>query len=195
MNSHSRRANITHANRNENAMNALLKMLSGGDRRSIGKSEEVVALVLSQPTLFDQVFAGMQHADPLIRMRSADVVEKVTQQKPELLAPRKAMLIQHVARSEQQEVRWHVAQMFSRLNLNRSERAMVLQILITYLADKSRIVKTFAMQALADLAERDPALRPNIIKRLEQLTRTGSPAMQSRGKKLLAKLQNHSPLY
>jgi hypothetical protein len=34
----------------------------------------------------------------------------------------------------------------------------------------------------------DAALRPAIITQLEQATQTGSPAMRSRGKKLLAKL-------
>lgn len=169
-------------------MNAVLKMLSGGDRRSIGKSEEVVALVLSQPRLFKKVFEGMLHDDPLIRMRCAEVSEKVTALMPELLVPHKAMLIRRIALIEQQEVRWHAAQMFSRLELNRRERNAVLKVLAQYLTDESRIVKTFAMQALADLAERDVTLRLGIIKQLTQLTRSGSPAMKSRGKKLLTRL-------
>jgi hypothetical protein len=44
------------------------------------------------------------------------------------------------------------------------------------------------MQALADIAAQDDALRPAIVAQLEALTRTGSPAMQSRGRKLLARL-------
>lgn len=44
------------------------------------------------------------------------------------------------------------------------------------------------MQALADIAFVDAELRPTIIIQLERLTRTGSPAMQSRGRKLLAQL-------
>ncbi len=46
------------------------------------------------------------------------------------------------------------------------------------------------MQALADLAEGDAEFREPIIARLEELTRTGSPAMQNRGRKLLIKLNN-----
>lgn len=167
-------------------MNPLLKKLSGGDRRAIGKAEEVVALVLARPELFDTVFNGMCHDDELMRMRCADVVEKVTTQKPEWLAPYKAQLFKQVARIEQQEVRWHVAQMFSRLALNKRERRLVLRILQEYLTDKSAIVKTFAMQAMADIAERDEELRPSIVKQLGELTRTGTPAMKSRGGKLLA---------
>jgi len=64
----------------------------------------------------------------------------------------------------------------------------VFKILSEYLADKSRIVKTFTMQAMADIAEQDKDLKPGIIQKLEVLTREGSPAMKSRGRKLLAKL-------
>jgi hypothetical protein len=46
------------------------------------------------------------------------------------------------------------------------------------------------MQALADLAEQDAGLRPAIVAQLKELTRTGSPAMQARGRRLLAKLES-----
>jgi hypothetical protein len=75
------------------------------------------------------------------------------------------------------------------LALNREERRRVYDILSRFLSDESQIVKTFAMQALADIAEQDIDLRNPILEQLETLTRTGSPAMQSRGRKLLAKLK------
>ena len=67
----------------------------------------------------------------------------------------------------------------------------VVEILKGYLhQDKSRIVKTLSMQALADLVEQDSSLLPKVIELLEKHTRTGSPAMQSRGRKLLVKLKS-----
>jgi len=78
--------------------------------------------------------------------------------------------------------------MIPRLELSEEERAVVVEILLDYLNDKSKIVKTFSMQALADLAEQDAGLRSQVIQLLEELTRTGSPAMKSRGRKLLDKL-------
>ncbi|HKZ69206.1 MAG TPA: hypothetical protein VJ020_03950 [Anaerolineales bacterium] len=170
-------------------MQPLLRKLSGGDRRSIGKSEQVAAEVLANPELFGALFDGMLHADPLIRMRAADAAEKIMAQRPDLLRPYKKKLIGKVAKIDQQEVRWHVALMFPRLTLTSKERQTVVSILGGYLKDESRIVKTFAMQALADIAEQDAGLRPAIVKQLQKSTRTGSPAMQSRGRKLLAKLQ------
>jgi len=170
-------------------MHAILKKLDGTDRRSIGRVNEVVSEVLADPGLFGIVFDGMLQNNPVVRMRCADAVEKITLRYPEYLIPFKQKLIQQVAKVEQQEVRWHVAQLFSRLALNRGERHRVSEILTGYLSDESRIVKTFAMQALADIAEVDVELRDSIVRRLEELTRTGSPAMQSRGRRLLTRFK------
>lgn len=170
-------------------MSGLLKKLEGGDRRSIGRVRAVVAEVLADPSLFGDLFAGMLHADPLIRMRAADAVEKITARHPEYLHPYKTKLIEQVASIEQQEVRWHVAQLFSRLDLDEAERRTVVAILSEYLLDNSKIVKTFSMQALADIGGQDDELRSLIIGKLEAATRTGSPAMKSRGGKLLGKLK------
>jgi len=167
-------------------MHAILQKLTGGDRRSIGKANEVVAEVLARPALFRKVLSGMLAEDPLVRMRAADAVEKITASHPEYLIPNRKMLIGPVARIDQKEVRWHVAQLLPRVAWNIAERKEVLSLLEDYLQDDSSIVKTFAMQALADLARNSPELRSSVLRRLKQLTAAGTPAMKARGRMLLA---------
>ena len=169
-------------------MHPILRKLEGGDRRSIGRSNEVVTDVIANPVLFGAVFSGMQSDDPVLRTRAADAVEKITVRHPEYLRPYKAQLVGPLARLDQKEVRWHVAQMLPRIPWNRGERRRVLDVLMGYLDDESRIVKVFAMQALADLAEQAPGLRPAVLPRLRKLTAIGTPAMKARGRRLLAKL-------
>lgn len=173
-------------------MKEILRKLEGGNRRSIGQVDEVIADVLSEPSLFDALFDGMLSDDPMVSMRAADATEKITGQHPEYLRPYKTRLIEEVAQSEQKEVRWHVAQLIPRLDLSAEERDVAVEILLGYLDDESRIVKTFSMQALADLAERDPGLQSQIIPLLKKLTETGSPAMKSRGRRLLHRLSTSS---
>ena len=163
--------------------------LGGGDRRSIGRSNEVVADVLADPSLFDLIFDAIASDDPLIAMRAADAVEKVTARRPELLRPHKRRLLTELAAIPQQEVRWHVAQMLPRLSLSARERRQAAGIVESYLDDRSGIVRTCAMQALADLARttrssgREPCLSS------AGLTRDGTPAMRARGRKLLQMLE------
>jgi hypothetical protein len=162
--------------------------LTGGDRRSIGRSNEVVADVLADPSLFDLIFDAISSDDPLIAMRAADAVEKVTAAQPELLRPHKRRLLTELALIPQQEVRWHVAQMLPRLSLSPRERRQAAGTVESYLDDRSSVVRTCAMQALADLAADDAELRARVVPLLGRLTREGTPAMRARGRKLLAEL-------
>ncbi|OFV94063.1 MAG: hypothetical protein A3F68_05470 [Acidobacteria bacterium RIFCSPLOWO2_12_FULL_54_10] len=167
----------------------ILDKLRGGDRRQIGRAEEVAREIADDPKLFSKVFVGMLDDDALVRMRAADAVEKATREYPQLLQPYKRKLLLQISNVNQQEVRWHVAQILPRLRLTANKRDCAVSILLEYLNDKSSIVKTFSMQALADFAEQSPRLQRQVVPILEGLTQTGSPAMRSRGRKLLAKLQ------
>ena len=178
---------------------AILDKLKGGDRRSIGRSNQVVAIVRRQPALFPALIDGMHHENELVCMRAADVAEKLTVANPKWLQPFKVQLMQLAARATQQELRWHLAQMLPRLELSRRDRVIIEVIFRRYLNDRSRIVKTFAMQGLADLAMQNPQLRASTRRLISSLMRTGSPAMRSRGRKLLVQLDTstlprHAPV-
>jgi hypothetical protein len=167
----------------------VLAVLSGEDRRSIGRVAAAVTLVLGRPALFRRLIEGLWSNDPVVRMRAADAAEKVSSQKPALLQRFKAELLGLLTETGQQELRWHLAQMVPRLSLTAKERARAAAALRTYLNDRSSIVRTFAMQGLADLAFADYELVPATIQLLVRLTREGTPAMRARGRKLLARLE------
>lgn len=172
--------------------NTLLNKLSGGDRRSIGQANKVVALVLLRPALFPHLMQGLWSSDPLIRMRAADAAEKVTLHRPDLLKPFKVKLLHMLDEATQQELRWHLAQMTPRLRLSKKDRVRATTALRRHLKDKSSIVKTSAMQALTDLASSHDELIPETKTLLTTLTETGTAAMRARGRKLLAQLErNH----
>jgi HEAT repeat protein len=169
-------------------MHPILKKLTGGTRRSVGNANQVAAEVLARPNLFPYLIAALASDDELLRMRAADAIEKITIHRPRLLQPFKKKFLAIASRSTQQEVRWHAAQIIPRLNLTPAERVAAVDILFDYLRDKSSIVKTFAMQALADFGATDPTLKSQITPLLEELTQIGTPAMRARGRKILSKL-------
>ena len=170
-------------------MKDVLAKLGGGDRRSIGQSEEVVRYVSANPDLFDDLFTGLFNDDLLVRMRAADAIEKLTRQFPGRLSRWKQTLLRSIAHCKEKEVRWHVAQLIPRLNLTAREQKAAVRILMSYLNDESSIVKTSSMQSLVDLALRNHRLLPEVKPLIEHLSRTGTPAMRSRGRKLLNQLQ------
>ena len=169
-------------------MTAILEKLQGGDRRSIGKASEVVQEVTHNPALFESVFNGMTHNDPVIRMRAADVIEKVTQSKPELLSGYTPKVISLLINSKQQELCWHLAQIVPRLRYNDLQEKEIIKCLTSYLLHKSKIVQVSAMEALAIIAQRNTALLNDVIDIIIKQKATGSPAVQSRARKLLHRL-------
>ena len=155
----------------------------------IGRSNEVAVRVAKNPKLFPALIAGLWSADPLVRMRAADAAEKVTRTNSKLLEPYKKELLGLLAGAKEQELRWHLAAMVPRLPLNAAERQRAIAALNTYLEDRSSIVKTFALQGLVDLAEGDASPRPSVIELLRESTKSGTPAMKARSRKLLHRLE------
>lgn len=162
-------------------------IFQGGDRRSIGRSGEVVRLVLKNPRRFSELVACLWSEDPAVRLRAADAAEKISLQRPGLLQRHKAELLGLLAETTQIELRWHLAQMIPRLQLSPRERHRAVASLQRYLDDRSSIVRTFALQALFDLSRDDAALRDNVGQLLETALKSGTPAMKARARKLLQK--------
>jgi hypothetical protein len=168
----------------------ILAILEEGDLRSVGRVHEVLNLIDDQPDLFPEVIQAMTHSDPGIRMRASDAVEKFTRSKPDFLQPHKTYLLKKVLNSDQQEVRWHLAQIVPRLNLTPKERLRVAEKLFDYLEDDSKIVQANSLQALVDLAWDDDDLFNKVRAEVERLVEEGSPAVSNRAGKLFHQLDD-----
>ncbi len=170
-------------------MDKIEKLLSFGDLRIIGNVEQVVKLVLSEPVLFENVINTIISGEPATKMRASDTIEKITREHPEWLKPYKSKFLNQIAKIEQKEVRWHMAQILPRFSLTKKERQKVYKLMLTYLKDDSRIVKTFAMQALTDLAMIDNNYFNKVFTIVKKLEKNGVPSQQSRARKLLLILE------
>jgi hypothetical protein len=185
--------------------NPFLAKLSGGNRTTLGRTDAVVAEVLADPKKFPALLACLAEASDkstdasrskttaILLMRASDAVEKISRKRPEWLAPHKLDFLGLAGSTDQIEVRWHMAQILPRLPLTPRERAVAVDVLFDYLKDRSSIVRTLAMQGLADFAARDANLRTKILPFLEELTQIGTAAMRARGRKLLAHLNRPAP--
>jgi len=160
-------------------------MLKGRDRRSIGLSNDAANLVMRQPERFQELIVCLWNEDPVVRMRAADATVKVSAKQPRLLDRHRAELLGLLAEAEQIELRCQLALMVPRLRLSATERQRAAAALQRYLEDRSSIVKTFALQGLADLARNDLVLQSKVKQLLEVALQSGTPAMKARARKLL----------
>ena len=132
--------------------------------------------------------SGMRSPNPVLAMRSADAAEKVSSQNPASLGPHRSELLRLLQQATQQELRWHLCLMVPRLQLSAAESRRAARAVRAYLDDRSSIVRTCALQALADLSRDDAVLREEVVGLLQSALRSGSAAMKARARKLLAEL-------
>ena len=86
-------------------MREVTNLLRGGDRRSIGRSNEAARMAITDKRAFDALARGMSDVDALVRMRSADALEKASRARPDWLQPHKVSLIRLMHTTEQPSVR------------------------------------------------------------------------------------------
>lgn len=170
-------------------------MLSEGKGRiSVGRAEGVAALVLAHPERLNRLMECLWDNDPGVVNRAAHALERVTRDAisvfAPLLAPWKTSLLGLLPEATENKLRWHFALVIPRLILDRQECRRAASALQAWFEDGSSIVKTMVMLGLVDLANQDPSLPPDVLELLRILSRTGTPAMQARGRMPLLKLES-----
>lgn len=166
----------------------LIAKLHGGKSTSTGQAAAVAAEVLASPALFDELFAGLEHNEPLIRMRAAYALSKVADARPDLLQARKHSFIDRLAAPDNSHLcRACLLQALRGLELTPDDVSLLKDMLRDFMHSESSIVKTLSLHLLVDFAETDPRLRPEVMPLLWDALERGSPAMRARARKLMKK--------
>ncbi len=169
------------------------QMLTGGHPNSLGRTEEVVAIVLADQARLEELFASMTSEDEVVRLRVGDALEKVCREKPGWFLRHVDRLLGDLGEIEQPSVQWHVAQMMLRLrddlSDDQAQRATsLLQGNLTSSADW--IVLNVTMDVLTRWADRDPQLAIWLMPELERLSQDSRKSVAKRAAKRLAELSN-----
>lgn len=170
-------------------MNQIIQWLSGGDLRSDGASNEVAALVLENPELVDELFAGLAHPVDVIRSRTADALEKIARSRPDLLLPYLPGLLAH-RHDSRPAVKMHLAMIYGHLAIYAEHVDALTAVLLEMIHDRSVFSASWALASLCILARLYPALRPDILKQISSLSGHPSIAMRSRVRNALNLLTN-----
>lgn len=155
---------------------SLRRLLTGGDLRSIAGSDDAVNMVKNQHD-FDELISFIFDSDRLLAMRAVDAVEKITRLHPEYLVTHAEDIVELVEVANHKELKWHLALLLARLDLQEDTRVQALSVLKTWLCDarESTIVRVNSLQALYDMGEDCSQYLPQNI----------PPALRARAKKLI----------
>ena len=160
---------------------------------SRGRVPEAVTLIEAQPRLATHLIELLWDNDPGAVQRAADVLERVSRKPAPALAPilanSKDALLGLLFEAHLKKLRWNLALTLGRLPLTVPDCRRAAAALHTYLDDPSSIVKTAAIQGLADLTRHDPTQLPAVLDMLRIHGRSGTPAMRARSRILLKNLE------
>lgn len=154
-----------------------------------GRAFDAAVMVLEEPRLGRQLIECLWDEDEAVAGRAADALETVVGEHPQLTQPWKEELLGLLVESRGLKLRWHLVLIVTKLKLTRQECRRAAEVFTGWLDDRSSIVKTCAMQGLAELTLQDPSMKDEVLDLIRELARSGTPAMQARGRHLLKAME------
>ena len=163
----------------------LLEKLSGGDLRSIGKADLVVAEIQNQND-FDVLFEYLHSDDRLVVMRTADEIEKITVKRVDFLCGHKKEILAFCEHADNIEFKWHLALLLPRLSFSKNEYDNVREILSSWVLDpkESKIVRANSLQALFELSKQDSTTKEKLDSILSEVEKENIPSLLARIRKI-----------
>jgi len=163
----------------------MVRLLSGGDLRSLGKSRLVRRRIAGQND-FNTLFALLSYPDRLVAMRAADIAEKISAENPSWLAGHEDEVLSLAATTNDKELLWHLVQIIPRFELKERRLDQGWELLKNLLEGKtsSRIVKVNALQGLYDLSVENPQLGSSFSKLCHSAKNQGIPSLDARIRKI-----------
>jgi hypothetical protein len=167
---------------------SLRALLAGGDRRSIAQSIRARAIVQKAPARISELADLAEDSDCLVAMRAMDLLEKLTHEHPDWVAPYKRLFIGSLADSERWEIRLQVVRALPLLSWTPRERKRVIEILRRNLGCPQKFVRAWALDSLATFAREDRTLMRVVLRGLNSFERSGSKALRTRARHIRQRL-------
>ena len=167
------------------------QMLTGGHPNSLGRTIEVVDLVLSKLDRFDELFDCYRSDDAVVRLRTSNAMKRIEAERHDLLVPYIDRFIGEIGQLDQASAQWTLAQLFERLSedMTKRQQAAALEIMKRNLAvHDDWIVLNTTIETLARWAARDQDLKAWLRPHLERLSSDSRKSVASRATKKLAAL-------
>jgi hypothetical protein len=166
-------------------------ILSGGHSNSLGRTVEVVEMVLADPAQFEQLYQCYFDGDEVVRLRTSNAVKRLWRERADLVLPYLDHFLNEIAQIDQPSTRWTLAQMFHELDahLTPTQRAQAVEaVKLSLLKCDDWIVINQSLEALAGWAKTDPDLRAWLTPHLQRFAQDRRKSIASKASRWLKKL-------
>ncbi|MHA7238311.1 hypothetical protein [Arthrobacter sp. TMS1-12-1] len=171
-------------------MEAIESMLTGGHPHSMGRTVEVVELVVADRSRLQELFGCYGSEDPVVRLRTSSALKRVEAERHEWLVPFADRLIDDVGPLDQPSAQWTLAKLLLRLtpDLTAGQRGRATAILKRNLEQQHDwIVLINTMETLFAWSDGDPALRAWLDPQLDRLARDRRVSVAKRARSISAR--------
>ncbi len=172
----------------------LLSILTGGDLRSDGRSDEVVEKVLADPSLLPDLIEGLSVEDDVVRGRTADALEKVARVHYRLFLPYLPLLLRKAKEDEVYMVRFHLAMLFGYVEVEGKMKERIVDTLFDLLNDDSVFVQSWSIVSLTIIGMNDLLYRARVFEKIKPLLDSNSIAVRRKAENAIAVLNGRQSL-
>lgn len=165
--------------------------LSGGHPNSLGRTDEVVDVVLADRSRLHELYRCYFSSDELVRLRVSSAMKRVTIAEPDWTMDFVDGLQSEIAAIDQASTQWTLALIFDLLasRLSAEQRSRAVEIMQDNLAHHSDwIVLNNSMKVLGQWAKTDPQLANWLQPHAHRLVDDQRKSVASNARKLLDQL-------
>lgn len=136
-----------------------------GKKNSLGRVNEVIEITLNNRQRIDELYETILHNDAWVRMRAIDAFEKICRLHPDWVEPYIDRIQAELSISNQASIQWHIAQIYSEIELNVSQRERAIIWLKSVLSTKDVdwIVAANSMDTLAKFVRNNEANQSDLL--------------------------------
>ena len=166
-------------------------MLTGGHHNSLGRTEEVATLVITDPDRLEELYGCYESDDEVVRLRTSSALKRVQAANPRLLLPYYDRLIDEIGNLNQASAQWTLAILFKvgRDNLTNSQIDRARALMQRNLQENPDwIVLNMTMETLTEWSAHDQGLRGWLIPELQRISNDRRKSVKARATKFLRKL-------
>ncbi|MEM7536394.1 MAG: hypothetical protein AAF639_29695 [Chloroflexota bacterium] len=164
-------------------------MLTGGHPNSLGRTVEVVDIILENSTQLEELYNCYFSQDEVVRLRTSSALKRVCKEHPEWLVPYLDRLLAEISTIDQASTQWTLANLFQMLAvyMSKEQRGQAEEILKRNLeTHKDWIVLNTTMDTLGQWAAEDTNLKDWILPHLARISTDKRKSVSGRAKKLQA---------
>jgi hypothetical protein len=172
-------------------METIQSMLAGGHPNSLGRTVEVVGVILKDRAKLRELLDCYKSEDEVVRLRVSNALKRIEGERHDWLLPHLDELIDDVGRLDQASAQWTLAQLFDRyaVELSTGQRSRALALMKRNIEHHNDwIVLNHTLETLSRWAKEDAVLKAWLKPQAERLAREPRKSIAGRARKKLREL-------